>query len=133
MVKGECNCGAVAYEIGADLTGIFVCHCSICRRSSGSNGMAVVVFPKAQFSWVSGEDRISTWNKPGTDWHKWFCGTCGSPVPGENDSKTMFAPAGCLTEGAGSLQVIHHVWVGSKAPWDQIGDSGKQHLEGFRS
>jgi hypothetical protein len=133
MVKGECGCGAVQYEIDADPSGIYVCHCSICRRSTGSNGIAVVVFPKDRFRWIRGEDRIATWNKPGTDWHKSFCSVCGSPVPGENDAQTMFAPAGCLTQGAEALEVIHHVWVGSKAPWDEIGDSGKQHVEGFRS
>jgi len=133
MVKGECGCGAVQYEIDADPSGIYVCHCSICRRSTGSNGIAVVVFPKDRFRWIRGEDRNATWNKPGTDWHKWFCSVCGSPVPGENDAQTMFAPAGCLNAGAEALEVIHHIWVGSKAPWDEIGDSGKQHVEGFRS
>jgi len=133
MVKGECNCGAVQFEIDADPPGIFVCHCSICRRSTGSNGIAVVVFTKEQFRWIRGEDRITTWHRPGTDWHKWFCTGCGSPVPGENDAQTMFAPAGSLTQGAESLKVIHHVWVGSKASWDEIGDSGKQHSEGLRS
>ena len=46
---------------------------------------------------------ITSWKKPGADWEKWFCRVCGSPVPGENDPKTMFAPAGCLTEGAEAL------------------------------
>jgi hypothetical protein len=123
----------VRFEIDADLPGIYVCHCSICRRSTGGSGIAVVVFSKERFRWIRGEDRITSWSKPGTDWHKWFCSACGSPVPGENDATTMFAPAGCLTDGADSLEVIHHVWVGSKAPWDVIGDSAKQHAEGFRS
>ncbi len=46
MATGECNCGAVQFEIAADLSGVFVCHCSICRRSTGSNGIAVVVVSK---------------------------------------------------------------------------------------
>ena len=132
MARGECNCGGVRFEIDADLAGIFVCHCSICRRSTGSNGIAVVVFPKERFQWIRGEELVATWRKPGTEWQKWFCSVCGSPVPGENDAKTMFAPAGSLTQGAEALKVIHHVWVGSKAPWDEIGDSGEQHAEGFR-
>jgi hypothetical protein len=40
MARGECNCGAVAFEADADLSGVFVCHCSICRRSTGNNGIA---------------------------------------------------------------------------------------------
>ena len=42
MITGACNCGAVQFEIDAALSGVFVCHCSICRRSTGSNGIATV-------------------------------------------------------------------------------------------
>ncbi len=132
MVTGECNCGAIQFEIHTDLPGVFVCHCSICRRSTGSNGIAVVVFPKDQFRWVRGQEFVATWKKPGADWQTWFCRVCGSPVPGENDATRMFAPAGSLTRGAKDLKVLHHVFVGSKAPWDVIGDSGKQHPEAFQ-
>jgi hypothetical protein len=132
MTRGECLCGAVRWEIDGDLSGIFVCHCSICRRSTGSNGIAVVVFPKEHFRWVGGQELIATWRKPGTHWQTWFCSVCGSPVPGENDSKRMFAPAGSITEGGEALKVVHHIWVGSKASWDEIGDTGQQHPEAFR-
>jgi len=27
--------------------------------------------------------------------------------------------------------VAHHIWVGSKAGWDEIGDGGRRHLEAF--
>ena len=132
MARGECNCGAVQFEINADLTDVVVCHCSICRRSTGSNGIAVVVFPNDQLRWLKGREHIATWKKPDSDWQTWFCRICGSPVPGENDSARMFAPAGCIVEGGDALRVAHHIWVGSKAVWDEISDAGKQHPEGFR-
>ena len=43
----------------------------------------------------------------------------------------MFIPAGTISEGGESLEVIHHIFVDSKAGWDTICDSGKQHREGF--
>jgi hypothetical protein len=43
----------------------------------------------------------------------------------------MFIPAGLISDGGKALRVIHHVWVGSKAVWDEIGDSGQQHSEAF--
>lgn len=90
MKHGACNCGAVSFEIMADLGGVIVCHCSICRR-------------------------------------------CGSPVPAANDESRMFVPAGSLTDGTENLTVTDHIWVGSKAPWDEIGDSGRCHLEAFEN
>ena len=131
MVTGACNCGAVQFSIDAPLSGVYVCHCSICRRSTGSNGIAVVVVNNDHFRWVDGQERIATWKKPDANWQTWFCSVCGSPVPGENDATRMFVPAGAITQGGDELRVIHHIWVGSKAPWDVIGDSGQQHAEAF--
>lgn len=133
MARGHCNCGAVAFEIQADLSGIYVCHCSICRRATGANGIAVVVVDNAAFRWTRGEDNIATWKKPGADWQRWFCRTCGSPLPGANDASRMFIPAGLIAEGADDLRVIHHIWVDSKAGWDEIGDSGEPHPEAIDS
>jgi hypothetical protein len=132
MAKGGCNCGAVQFEIDGEIADVFVCHCSICRRATGSNGIAVVVVPNDRLRWVQGRDQLVMWSKPNADWQTWFCRTCGSPVPGQNDPSRMFVPAGSITAGGDALKVVHHVWVGSKATWDMIGDAGKQHPEQFR-
>ena len=132
MAKGQCNCGAVRFEIDGEIADVYVCHCSICRRATGSNGIAVVVVPNERLRWVQGRDQVVMWSKPGADWQTWFCRTCGSPVPGQNDPARMFVPAGSITEGGDALRVVHHVWVGSKAVWDEIGGDGKQHPEKFR-
>ena len=131
MIRGACNCGAVAFEVSSDPAGIYVCHCSICRRLTGANGIAVVVVRNESFRWLHGEDHISTWAKPDADWQAWFCRTCGSTLPGVNDDERMFIPAGLISEGDESLGVLHHIWVDSRAPWDEIGDAGKQHGEAF--
>jgi hypothetical protein len=131
MATGECNCGAVAFEIRTDLSGVFVCHCSICRRSTGSNGIAVVVIDKDAFRWIRGEEEIATWKKPESEWQTRFCRICGSRLPGANDESRMFVPAGLLPDDGDALRVIHHIWVDSKACWDEIGDSGRQHAGAF--
>ena len=131
MARGECNCGAVAFEIDVTPRDVYVCHCSICRRFTGSSGIAVIVVDNQVFRWVRGEDHISSWKKPGADWHAWFCRVCGSVLPGANDPARMAVPAALILEGGEVLKVAHHIWVGSKASWDEIGDSGKQHVEKF--
>ena len=131
MVKGECNCGAIAFEINMAPTEIYVCHCSICRRATGSHGIAVIVVDNDAFSWVRGEADTVTWKKPNADWQTWFCKSCGSPVPGVNDETRMFVPAGVISEGGEALRVAHHIWVGSKATWDEIGDDGQCHQTAY--
>ena len=127
MAQGQCNCGTVVFEfeISPDLRGVIVCHCSICRRATGSNGIAIVLADKRDFRWISGKDQISNWRKPDSDWEIWFCKSCGSPVPGSNDDTRVFIPAGLFADD--DFEVIHHIYVDSRAAWDEIGDAGKQH------
>ena len=132
MVKGECNCGEVKFEVSGDLKDVYVCHCSICRRSTGANGIAVLVVPNEAFRWSSGLERVATWKKPDAEWQTWFCTVCGSRVPGMDSPDTTFIPAGTITSGGEALQVAHHIWVDSRAGWDVIGDGGQQHREGIR-
>ena len=127
MIRGECNCGAVSFAVDTSVADVYVCHCSICRRSTGSSGIAVSIVSSAQFRWTQGQEHIRTWHKPGHDWETSFCMTCGSPLPGKNDDSNKYIPVSLLSEGAHDLRVAHHIFVGSKADWEEIGDSGKQH------
>lgn len=131
MTKGKCNCGAVSFEVKRELSDIFVCHCSICRSSTGSMGIAVCIVSKEDFSWLQGEGNIRTWSKPGHDWQTSFCEVCGSPVPGKNDEDNMYIPASLITSDTSNLSVTHHLYVGSKASWEEIAGSGKHHVAGY--
>ena len=127
MAGGQCNCGAIGFEIGVEPADVLVCHCSICRRATGGNGIAVIIVDNDDFQWTHGEDLMTSWKKPDADWEISFCPTCGSPLPDRNDESRMFVPAGLISEGGEALQVKHHIWVDSKAAWDVIGDTGHQH------
>jgi hypothetical protein len=58
-----------------------------------------------------------------------FCSRCGSPLPNltANDS-AWWVPVGLL-EATQGLQVGAHVFVGSRAPWDVVVDSGEHFDE----
>ncbi len=127
MIVGQCNCGAVSFKITADPSEII-----ICRRYSGNNGVAVIIVDRSNFQWLCGEADIQTWKKkPDADWRAFFCRTCGSALPGPNDDTRMFVPAGLMTHDSVTLKVAHHIWVSSKAGWDEIGDDGEQHVDAF--
>jgi hypothetical protein len=36
-MKGECLCGDVEFEIKGDLPNLYQCHCSLCRKVTGSS------------------------------------------------------------------------------------------------
>ncbi len=133
MTLGMCNCGEVAFEITSKIKDIYFCHCSICRSNTGANGIAVVVTGNENFRWVRGEKYIKTWVKSNHDWQTSFCTNCGSSLPGKNDDSRMYIPAGLLPNDKEGLKVTHHIWVGSKASWDEIGEHGIKHMEAFSS
>jgi hypothetical protein len=133
VIEGECNCGAVVYKVDAEISDVFICHCSICRKSTGSGGIAVSIVGRDKFTWIRDQDKITYWSKPRHDWHSYFCSVCGSALPGENDESNIYIPVGTITAGHEKLKVAHHMYVDSKASWEIIGDSGVQHPEGFGS
>ncbi len=133
MISGQCNCGTISFEAHVDVYDIYMCHCSICQRFTGSTGIPVVIAPIEVFSWVSGEENVKVWKKTNADWEANFCQTCGSAVPGKNDELTMFIPAGAILQGREKLKMAHHIYVDSKPKWEKICDKGKQHPEGFGS
>ena len=56
--KGSCLCGEVNYEITGTL-GIFqYCHCSRCRKFTGSAYAANIIVAPNQFNWLSGEEML---------------------------------------------------------------------------
>ena len=126
MIKGECNCGAVSFEIDAELKDVYICHCSVCRKWTGNNGVAVTIVPNDSFAWVKGEEAVKKWKKPDADWQSAFCATCGSALPVPNDEARMAVPAGLLDVTAKQLRVAAHIWAGSKASWDVIADCGQK-------
>lgn len=129
---GSCNCGKVKFELLQALTDVFVCHCSICRKATGSGGIAVTIVPNTLFRVVSGSDAVRQWTKPNHDWLCNFCQYCGSPLPGKNDELHTYVPVSLLDSGYEELQVKHHLFVDSKAPWEYIAGPGKQHLQAFQ-
>lgn len=131
LAKGSCNCGNVSFEIQVELTDVYLCHCTICRKSTGSSAIAVTVVKNENFQWLSGESFIKCWQKPNHDWQTSFCTECGSPLPGKNDEKTTYIPVSLLDTGNEKLSVKHQMFTDSKASWVAISEHGTIHQNEF--
>ena len=129
MHKGSCLCGAVEYEITGPLGPIVYCHCSRCRKASGSAFNAIAPVPAAKFRILKGQEYLKDFrNSAGVS--RLFCGSCGSPIVGRRDSapETVRVRIGTLDTPVDST-VSAHIFVGSKAEWDEIHDDVPQHAE----
>lgn len=134
-LRGSCLCGGVAFEIDGKAGPIGQCHCSKCRKVSGTDGNAVFYAPARSFRWVRGQDLIKQFFVPnGNGLSSSFCETCGSPVPLiDRDGAKYFVPAGLLDDDPGHRGYAVHIFVGSKAPWVVLNDEAPKFEEGFGS
>lgn len=115
--RGGCLCGARAYEIEGDLDGVWICHCSLCRKATGSIGNAILIVPKARFRWLRGEDHAVTYVLRET-YSITRCQTCGTPLPAEVDDTNVYVTAGTLDTPLGK-GVRTHLFCASRADWDR--------------
>ncbi len=116
--SGQCLCGSCRYILkGENPTGFYFCHCSRCRKASGSMHAATVFFKQAELIWEQGEHNISYFNLPDTRKESAFCKTCGCPLPRKTSIGLIILPAGSLDEGA-NLEPTAHIFCASRAPWE---------------
>jgi hypothetical protein len=122
---GSCLCGQVRYAVEGDFDGFFLCHCSRCRKGSGSAHAANLFSTSARLAWLSGEDKVRTFRFP-QSWHqRSFCADCGAALPGIHRNGTLLAvPAGSLDSPI-AIRPNAHIFVASRADWDE-------HLEDIR-
>jgi hypothetical protein len=122
----SCLCGQVEFEIVGDIPNFYQCHCSLCRKQSGSISNTATIVESENFRWLTGREKITSWvNDNG--YRADFCEKCGTPVPNPLGSAPyVWVPAGLLGDEVQST-IVAHLYVGSKAAWDKISLPGKQY------
>ena len=126
MTAGSCLCGGVKFVVDGRLSPLQYCHCTRCRKSSGSAFVAAVAAKTEHFRWVSGADLVSTFTAPIREspppYRTSFCRRCGSDLPlVDQDRPFVVIPAGSL-DAHPEIQPFRHIFVGLKAPWYEIRD-----------
>lgn len=121
-MTGQCLCGEVGYGIHGRIVAMYQCHCSRCRRASGSSFATNLAVEASGFEILRGADALSAFEQPaGTIRH--FCSRCGSPVYSRSDpmGDLVYVRAGTL-DGDPRVRPEVHLHVASKAAWDVIAD-----------
>ncbi|ARU05670.1 hypothetical protein CCO03_14130 [Comamonas serinivorans] len=116
---GGCLCGQRRYRIAGELPAVVACHCSHCRRTSGSAYSLNLVLDEAQVSW-DGLPPAAYADQPesGHTLERLFCDRCGSSLA----SRAGLMP-GKLIVKLGSLDAPPadaprmQVWTDSALPW----------------
>jgi hypothetical protein len=134
ILRGSCLCGAVRYELTEAPVWAHACHCSRCRKTSGSAFTPNLFVKLDALRFTQGADQLREFTPPDAErFNHVFCATCGSTLPFRNPSRGLAGvPMGTLdVDPAYALRA--HIFVDSKASWEEIRDGLPQHVEGLDS
>jgi hypothetical protein len=127
ILIGECFCRAVRYEVADEFVYALNCHCSNCRRTTGSAFKPFAGIARDKFDLTRGGDRLLIYGDGAA--HDAHCGRCGSLLYSVvRDGAFVHVAMGTLT-GDPSIRPAAHIFVGSKAPWFEIADGLPQYVE----
>ncbi|TPL00451.1 MULTISPECIES: GFA family protein [unclassified Mesorhizobium] len=126
-LTGKCFCGAARYEVADEFSYAANCHCSNCRRTTGSAFKPFAGIEREKFRLVTSEDELLIFGD--VSGHDAHCGRCGSLVYSlVRDGAYVHVAMGTLMDDPG-IRPSAHILVGSKAPWFTITDDLPQYRE----
>lgn len=126
MIHGSCLCGAIRFEFSKPSGPFELCHCTRCRKFTGSAFFSGLYVGSDDFRFTQGKELITTYEAPilrePPPYRASFCSRCGSPVPNPaSNSKLLEIPAGLLDDDPG-MQPDKHIFVEHNPSWFRITD-----------
>ena len=117
-LTGSCLCGALAYRATGEPTRFYHCHCSRCRKATGTGHASNLFLSGGSLEWTGDVSLIRRFKLPEAKrFTRTFCDTCGSPLPRElPDFGMVFIPAGSLNEEP-SIKPQARIFEGSRTSW----------------
>lgn len=118
-LAGGCQCGGCRYQVTQTPRTAYVCHCTECRRQTGSAfGMSMPV-ARAGFALTHGAPKV--WQRTAASGRQVdcaFCPACGTRLfhlPRRDDAVVNVKP-GTLDDSSW-LRPVGHLWTASALPW----------------
>lgn len=120
MYQGSCLCGAVTIEVHGGIDSIIHCHCSKCRKSSGTAYATNGFVAKSGFLIKTGEAQIGYYEMA-SGMKRHFCKVCASPIFSSNDKSPdlLRLRLGILDTDIMERPMSHN-FVSSSANWDDL-------------
>ena len=105
--QGGCRCGAVRFEVQGEPLQVGLCHCTDCRRETGSTFLYYADWPRERFS-VTGH--YATYEG------RSFCPQCGAPLFHLSDAHAEIV-LGALDQAPANLIPTREGWIKRREPW----------------
>ena len=127
ILSGGCLCGAVQYKVRDEFRYAMNCHCSQCRRATGSAFKPFGGIERDKFAIAKGANR-SRHQRRGRQSRRLLQKLRLAALFGGARRRLRACTFGTLADGP-TIRPTAHIYVGSKAPWFTITDDLPQHEE----
>lgn len=129
MLKGSCLCGSVSYQLDDRIEQIVFCHCSKCRKATGTAFNSATAVKTERFTLLSGKEKLKSFSSS-QGVHRFFCADCGSPLYSARDGEPEMIRLriGTLDTPIHPAQKIH-IFTDSKAEWLELCDDNPKFAE----
>jgi hypothetical protein len=120
-ITGGCHCGQVRYTCTEAPVSARHCHCTDCRKLSGSGHASNLRLPTRAFT-VTGQPKgYAVVVESGNRIERFFCGICGTPLFAKNTGAPDFVAvrASSLDDPA-RFEPEEVIWAASAVPWDRV-------------
>ena len=124
MHEGSCLCGAVTFQVQAQLAPPDACHCTRCRKQSGHHWASTDVLSDAVT--IHGERNL-TWFESSPKVRRGFCSTCGSFLFWDPIHHPTIAIAMGAFDGPTQTRLKMHIFVDDKGDYYDIVDGLPQN------
>ena len=117
-LTGSCLCGAVQFRVTGEPARFLHCHCSRCRKATGTGHASNLFVQPASLDWISGEEQLRSYKIPEAKrFTNVFCATCGSRLPRRiQNTDGVIVPAGALDDET-PIRPEARIFYGSRASW----------------
>lgn len=108
-LEGGCLCGRLRYRLKRAKSAYW-CHCTMCRRASGSAALPWVSVAREDFAFIAGTPATFE-SSPGVT--RRFCGACGSPIVFDMARESDVDVTIGTLDDPDRIIPTHHIWAGS--------------------
>ncbi len=117
-MSGSCLCGSVTYSAKGKANQFWHCHCSRCRKATGTGHASNILMKPESFEWTAGEDLLKRFKVPDAKFfYTVFCSVCGSPMPRvAPDLRIAVVPAGSV-DGDPGVRPNGRIYQDSRVAW----------------
>lgn len=119
-VSGGCLCGRVRYRAEVFLQNGYICHCTMCQRSSGQPSDMTVLIRPGTLTYLQDQPKYYVSSEFGK---RGFCAECGSRIVWQSlsleDDWLTNLSVGTL-DAPEKARMTRHIYADTQLPWYRV-------------